>query len=217
MAEHDVYWGFMHIPRADFDYTEFIEGILAKGLCFIHKLSLATTYEDRRKLLGQERPTYTYPNLDSALSEPHCFLEDDVLGDGADLKTLGIGEPFYADPDSGPVDVWRWAHLDNPPDLFVNIKELSPFRMWGYVFWDLIRIDNTNVMQNELDWPFDLGQSYLRDIELEREQWELSREWSESVDRRTVIYQNGGEGWFALENESKVIYRGNNSTTGRRR
>lgn len=50
------------------------------------------------------------------------------------------------DPDIGPEDVWRWAHVGEKLIDAVNNHDRQFLRKWGYVMWDRQRLTTKGLM-----------------------------------------------------------------------
>ncbi|KAK1768774.1 hypothetical protein QBC33DRAFT_577229 [Phialemonium atrogriseum] len=112
--EHDIAWGAFHVKYGDRVDSPFIQHVLSLGLEKLHQIAGAETYEERYGLLYS---SHCPPATDSFLHEglrganeqnDNIFLDDLTPED----RTLHIKWLFFADPDSGPADVWRWAHQE---------------------------------------------------------------------------------------------------------
>ncbi|KAK2759397.1 hypothetical protein FQN54_002875 [Arachnomyces sp. PD_36] len=95
--------------------------------------------------------------------------------DSADEKQY-IPAPVTPDADSGPEEVWRWAHDLEPVMYFVAAYGQAPLRGWGYVFWDLWRLEQWGVFRK--DWErVEIGV-------LVEEEARGMREFEERLERR---------------------------------
>lgn len=62
-------------------------------------------------------------------------------------KERFIHQPCYPDSDSGPEDVWHWAHHSQRTGDFVSSLGQEHLRHWIYVMWDRIRLDYWGILQ----------------------------------------------------------------------
>lgn len=122
------------------------------GLERIHGIVDAKTDEETTRLLtGNAVPggsvffLYTgFERYTNKWGNPNVFLNDNsTLED----KARVVGTPFFTDPDSGPADVWNWAHQDEPWTHWVYTMERHDLRHWGYVLWDLSRLEATGTFR----------------------------------------------------------------------
>ncbi|KAI9739807.1 MAG: hypothetical protein M1834_006528 [Cirrosporium novae-zelandiae] len=193
IVEHDIQWGEFRINYADMSDPEDIEPILARGLSSIHSIVLANTYEDRYQLLYPDYPQHADNFLYEALSaanelDDSVYLEEYTTDD----ELSQIRSPFFQDPDTGPADVWRWAHQEESCDL------RQPLREWAYVMWNRSRLDQMNIFQTPWDEPAELTPTH-GDVQ-QRDQRQASLDW------RSEIYWGGGRGWWSFEDESRIVW-----------
>lgn len=82
------------------------QGHMLLGLVYIRRLARAKTLQIRRIAIASEEISNDFFFADGLQSTD---LVDGVpLGDPEEEKY--IPEPWYPDPDSGPENIWRWAH-----------------------------------------------------------------------------------------------------------
>ncbi|RDL31018.1 Uncharacterized protein BP5553_09807 [Venustampulla echinocandica] len=201
IVEHDISSGFWRIPRADISDPGHMQPILARGLSSIRSIILANSYQDRYQLMYLDFEEYTdmflFGALDAA-NEPndHVDLEDYT----ADDELARIKSPFVQDPDSGPADVWFWAHQEVTQSQFINCDSQRSLRERGYVMWSRTRLVEMDVLQTPWEEP-DEPPPTQNEI-----QWEAQKE--SSYDRRCSIYLSGGSGWWDFDDESKIVWPG---------
>lgn len=51
-----------------------------------------------------------------------------------------IGTPFSSEPDDGPVEAWKWTHMDLLIEDVLQSEKLRYLRRRGYVMWDHSRL-----------------------------------------------------------------------------
>ena len=109
-----------------------------------------------------------------------------------------VKSPFAVDPDSGPSDVWRWAHQNDTCARFVNDDSKMVLREFGYVMWDRTRLDGWNIFVT----PWEV-------LDTVASTDDRTQRWAEmqiSFDQRSKLYMAGGRGWWRLGDESKVTW-----------
>jgi hypothetical protein len=192
------------------------EPILARGLETLHALGLADSYDDRYNILSPKQPKYeTSPKranqfLDQALLSSNDSDDDVLLREYTEVdERAHIHPPFFRDPDLGPSNVWRWAHLDERCCNFVQTTERRQLRKWGYVMWDQSRLDLTSIQRSPFEEPPEEPPS---DDQMKRE-----AERSKSLGRRHQIYVKGGRGWWSFEDEAKIVWTKANHPRSRSR
>src|ERR1700722_9263535 len=103
--------------------SEYIQHLLSLGLERLYAISLAETYEARYELLNEadtDCPRSNFDFLHEALidvneSNDRIPLSDFTLTE----ERTRLRSPFFDDPDPGPLEIWRWAHLDQTRRYFV--------------------------------------------------------------------------------------------------
>lgn len=177
-----------------------IQNILSRGLEKLRQLSIVKTYEARYELL-EHHPGSRYPFLYSALIDANGEYEYLCLSDFTSIEGQSrIRPPFFNDPDSGPADIWWWAHPDEPYEDYVDEDDRVALREWGYVMWDRARLDNFGIFQNR--WE----PSCPNDEEL-RAKDQHYVEMMASFHARSKIWLMGGSGWWSPGDHSKIVWR----------
>lgn len=186
--------------------SPFVQHVLSHGLKKLHQIAGAETYEERYRLLYF---SHCPPATDSFLHEglrganeqnDNIFLDDLTPED----RTLHIKKPFFADPDSGPADVWRWAHQEESWANWVYQENRHGLRQWGYVMWDRSRLEAVGIFQKPWEDMDSSRDSLLEEQEAMRQQAYMENSW----EKREQIYMSGGTGWWSWGDESKVKWRG---------
>ena len=209
VAKHDVDWGELSIPWVDsIGSTFYKEGHLLKGLEYIFQLSTARTYDDRHCLLRSHGSNGSF--LSRALRPPDLSQHDGIpLEEFKDEEErFFVNQPFDDDDDIGPAEAWRWVHARSTKDHFYYRKDHRQLRRRGYVMWDLPRLLGWNFLSipvkalvleglpRGLEF---LGERAERDVDRKKEKYS----WTE----RTRIWMNGGSGWWAPGDESRIQWR----------
>ncbi|KAI0973131.1 hypothetical protein F4678DRAFT_478330 [Xylaria arbuscula] len=92
-----------------------------------------------------------------------------------DIDLLYIKQPVYADLDSGPAAVWRWAHYRQSWSEWVYQEDRNSFRRWGwYVMWDRSRLDAIGIFQNPWEAADEVDPEVLivkEEEEQRKEEW----------------------------------------------
>ena len=95
-----------------------------------------------------------------------------------------------------------WAHGDTDPYNFDLHWEMYELRRRGYVMWDLGRCEQ--VTDRTEYWE----DSVLMDDEEPTPPPVSLVAVEKSYKRRTEIWQQGGQGWWSAEDESRVVWSG---------
>ena len=142
-----------------------LQHYLSFGLAHVRHLLEAKTPQSQRDILSSFEKQSTRSFLSAALREA-SYLGGETL---AELETEGeeeyIPKPWFPDPDSGPEDVWRWAHQTQTTSQFIFSPSQIPLRQWAYVMWDRARLDEWKV--------FDTPWEGINADEYERQQTSL--------------------------------------------
>lgn len=102
--------------------------------------------------------------------------------------------PEVPEPNPGPVEVWRQAHLDKSLCDFVYSMDMREKRRWGYVMWDYARLTELGV----LDRPF------TRAPTPEYGETEILEAVTGSLVERWRLWWKGARGWWTEEDHSQV-------------
>ncbi|KAI3323322.1 hypothetical protein HD806DRAFT_544087 [Xylariaceae sp. AK1471] len=205
LVEHDVDWGAWEVEYCgEVDAPE-MQHVLSRGLAKLHAIAGAETYEERHQVLD----AYEIPDRTSEfLHDDFQYANkpnDDIWFQGLtpEEEALLTGQPFFADPESGPVDIWRWAYDDQTWSSWVYQHYQHDLRQWGYVMWDRSRLEAVSIFQKPFDWEEGRRYSILRLEEAHRQR----RLVDKSKDKALVIRRNGGTGWWSWGDLSKVKWR----------
>ncbi|KAI1371051.1 hypothetical protein F4677DRAFT_436620 [Hypoxylon crocopeplum] len=206
IAEHDVAWGVFQVEYSNRVDSPFIQEVLSLGLEKLHQIVNAETYEERWRLLNsRECPNATVSFLHDGLQganerNDNIFLDDMTPED----EVVHIKQPFFADQDSGPADVWRWAHQEESWANWVYQENRRGLRQWGYVMWDRSRLNAVGIFQDPWEDTDGSEESLLEEQEAARERAYMQNSW----EKREEIFMRGGTGWWSWGDESKVRWRG---------
>ena len=115
-----------------------------------------------------------------------------------------IKSPFYSESDTGPADIWRWAHQGETLSHVVYQANRETLREWGYVMWDRSRLDSFGIF----DEPWDAeiarrNESWEHDQAIERH-IKMRASW----EKREQVYIFGGTGWWNPGDYSKIQWPG---------
>ncbi|KAI1288285.1 hypothetical protein F5Y03DRAFT_404932 [Xylaria venustula] len=157
-----------------------IQNVLSLGLQKVDKIIRTEIYEEceQDRLLPHESLFYLTDGFRHANKESHGFW---LRNTDPNVDLLHIKQPLYADPDSGPADIWRWAHYRESWHNWVYQENRETFRRWGYVMWDRSRLDAIGIFQNP--WKeMDEVDAMLK-IDEEEEEW-----WQQMKDMGTYIF-----------------------------
>ncbi|TGJ83304.1 hypothetical protein E0Z10_g5440 [Xylaria hypoxylon] len=206
--EHDIAWGAFGVEYGDSIDAPYIQDVLSLGLERLRQIVRAETYDDRERLLCSgysPRPTYFF--LHRGLQDANERHDDIFLDDlTPEDEVLYIKQPLFADPDSGPADVWRWAHYEESWQNWVYQENRHNLRKWGYVMWDRLRLEEIGIFQQPWEYTDDSHSrgSLLEQQEAQRQRGYLQNSW----EQRAQIYRRGGTGWWSWGDESKVRWQG---------
>lgn len=120
---------------------------LSFGLEHLRHFFASTTPESQRELLSSVEQDSDVTFLSAGLKEAN-YLGGEMLAemDVEDQEDF-IHVPLFHDSDSGPEDVWRWAHQSQCSEHFVYSPAQIPLRQWAYVLWDRARLDEWEVFE----------------------------------------------------------------------
>ena len=120
---------------------------LSFGLEHVRHFFASTTPKSQRELLSSLEQDSNVTFLTARLKEAN-YLGGEMLAemDVEDQEDF-ICKPLFHVPDSGPEDVWRWAHQSQYSEHFVYSPAQIPLRQWAYVLWDRARLDEWKVFE----------------------------------------------------------------------
>lgn len=217
VAEHDIIWGAYKVdalvePSED-HYHEYHEAYLMFGLKYLSRLHSAQTYEDCYELLSSI-PYRSWDSFHKALDTctESCrrkleLYNYDLYNPEAKvalLKDRPFASPFDSEDGAGPYESWAWAHLGFSMVNQYDCRRHEDLRRMGYVMWDLGRLKSSfrrfnTVWTNEHD--------RITGEDLQRKKQRIRDSWRE----RTIILTQGGSGWWAPGDESKIFWHNDRS------
>lgn len=200
IAEHDIAWGEFRVEYGDQRDSVFIQYLLSLGLETLRRISMAETYEARYELLySGYHPKFRDYFLYEALNCANRVDDGVYLSDFTSIdEWTHIRPPFFDDPDTGPTDIWRWAHQDETWANFVNQDNRKTLREWGFVMWDHARLDESSIFQSRWEPLYPNDEESRADIQRRAE---MEASW----EARSRIYMIGGRGWWSFGDHSKII------------
>ena len=182
--------------------SSYLQHVLSLGLESLHQISVAHTYEERHKILySGEVPKENGWFLFEALCNAN---EEDTKGRVLSVYTLEdqvahIKGPYFDDIDTGPAEIWGWAHQSETTARFIYQENRWPLREWSYVMWDQSRLDALDILESPWQPP-ERSQPQYRDDEYSLDT--MQRSW----EARSKIYRADGRGWWDFGHESKVVW-----------
>ncbi|KAI1780561.1 hypothetical protein F4818DRAFT_396107 [Hypoxylon cercidicola] len=193
IAEHDIQWAAFAVNfntpwNRRVDHPA-IQHLLTLGLQQILRIASCYTFKSRiREVLGR---------TENVTVENHLFFDVALrFSDGLDRTTHGKrllhGKPFHVDGDTGPRTLWTMTlGADRSP--FYDSRDWLD-RRWGYVMWDCERLRELGV----LDHAWSRADAPEQGLPLESITWTL--------EQRRKLWHQGGRGYWALYDESRVVY-----------
>ena len=118
-----------------------------------------------------------------------------------------VVKPFFQDDDDiGPRQVWAWAYIKRPLIFWMLYSRYKFYnlRVWGFCWWDMDRLIRWGVFNRICDDGWMEITSPLR--WLPRELTSTAEQQSKSWKERSRIWDQGGRGWWAEGDESKIIW-----------
>ena len=125
------------------------EHYLSLGLSFFHTF-IRASHEDRLTLL-RENMGISYSSLSRALEEDGPDWDNPMYDAWLNEAPLG----FDRDNDkNSPNAAWPWS-TRNKVELRYYQSHTESLRKWGYVMWDIDRLDRWSILQENPDDYFD--------------------------------------------------------------
>ncbi|KAH0592215.1 hypothetical protein MHUMG1_10071 [Metarhizium humberi] len=207
IAEHDIAWGAFRVEYDDKIDSPFIQHLLSRGLKKLLSVILAETYLERHRLLySRGCPPVTDNFLHEGLESANGH------NDNVSLESLSPREEallfkhsFFRDPDSGPRDAWKWAHLEESRSHWVYVEDRDNIRRWGYVMWDRCRLDSVAILQKPWEDTWISTNVLLEEQEAARQSRERAY-MENSWEKREKMYRRGAVGWWSWGDESQVLW-----------
>ena len=134
----------IHIPRFRNDLSILDPAkYIPLGLAFLHRLVLARTSKEIRRSLSapsliDEMFFYGWGALINWGYPPLSEMNEEQ-------QRKWINPPATCDGDGGAEAAWRWANADHGRGSWYKSSACRHLREWGYVMWDLDRLDSCGV------------------------------------------------------------------------
>ncbi|KAF2762333.1 hypothetical protein EJ05DRAFT_497187 [Pseudovirgaria hyperparasitica] len=201
IAEHDIAWGEFRVEYDDERDSPFIQYVLSLGLEKLQRIMAAKSYETRyERLYSGVYPKTRFNFLCEALNHANRRDDGNYLSDfSPTIERTHINRPFVAEADTGPDDIWRWAHQDETWAHFVNQNNRETLREWGYVMWDRARLEECAIFHSSWEPPYPNEEDSRACIQRRAE---MEASW----EARSKIYMMGGKGWWSLGDHSRIIW-----------
>ncbi|KAI1311828.1 hypothetical protein F5Y03DRAFT_342503 [Xylaria venustula] len=170
ILEGNSFWKEIPVRRATDVGDHHVQHIMSFGLKKLHDITESKSFEETCRLLTQNvlppiSLSFLYEGFHYAkTSNSGVSLNDSLTPED---KARFIRSPFFADPDSGPEDVWRWAHQDEICWYWVYTEDRRDLRQWGYVMWDKSRLEAVGIFQEPWTDEVDSSNSSLESPEAE--------------------------------------------------
>ena len=116
---------------------------LPLGLAFLHRLVLARTPRERRRILSAQSLSTEafFYGWGTAIINDRLRLSEM----NEEKQRMWINPPTDCDGDGGPEAAWRWAYADHDRASWYDHPRCRHLREWGYVMWDYDRLDSCGV------------------------------------------------------------------------
>lgn len=190
---------------------------MSQGLLFINRLIEARDYEEKRSLL-EGLWSHRRSNLAACLLDLNEFewgvkseaLTTNPLQQWTPADVKGFVELYSAeaeeDQTSGALDAWWEVHEQEWMAQWILIDFYKWPRRGAYVFWDAARIkaDSGALLSRFRDMVAD--GDYGREDPTDEDYVDMQR----SSEKRSVVYQKGGSGWWSENDQSKTVWSSGN-------
>jgi len=155
-------WGEWEVP----DAAVFERYFTTIGVEKLYQLSNAEYFQDRYYILDDEEYGPDQQDSDYRLVWPSKLeMADTPPGDWES----GPHRVFFADPDQGPMEVWKQAHIESRRLTVADSNLRLSLRQWGYVMWDRSRLDEINFLPGFwFQSDRDQGMEYRKKLHHER-------------------------------------------------
>lgn len=161
MTKHSTEYINFYGPL-DVGIEDSVQYHMSLGLAHIKRFAEADTIEARFKLLLPTkenldvRDEFLKDALDSCNAPRKMSILRDLVANGEENEF--VSQPFYAEVDRGPIEIWYWAHQQATPERFVFNPSMANLRKCGYVMWDSSRLDEWGVLSEPLHYRPNDGQ-----------------------------------------------------------
>ena len=196
VAEHDVLWGKHKIGFS----PNHKEHYVSLGLAWLHKLAIASTYDERYQLLapetGEQDPDFMRKTIVGAHDEVIAIQLPEVT----EHTILNYVRPsFLYEPDTGPFTAWWWAYKNDLDYFMYASSELKALRSTGFIMFDYDRIQRRNLLEITFDPYTRFHEEKVASIRRDE-----NLKWSRC--KRSEIYDRGGRGYWSEDDDSKLIW-----------
>ncbi len=184
---HDINWGYFNVPYAHTYDNIYTEAIMSRGLPFINKIALASTYAERAQLFDTRIfPSPSRSFLQASFRQYNMERSSRLGQLDAELPPpdLATGEPPQILP------IWDLSHgrhyhtIEGPPSY-------PPYRTCGYLFWDGERWEISGPSLQ--DWLLDHEMSAAH---LPADNGPSLEALNQSYKERTRLYRQGCRGYW---------------------
>ncbi|KAI0973402.1 hypothetical protein F4678DRAFT_477867 [Xylaria arbuscula] len=207
VAEHDVNWGAANVEYDNEIDNPYVQAVLSRGLEKIYKISRAETYDERYRALNANKcphcnSSFLCDGLEEEANElynDNVYIEDITPAN----EKLYIKQSFFNDLNPGPMNAWRWAHVEETRSNWVYQHNHKELREWGYVMWDQSRLDAVGILQKRWEDTVSVRNLALEQQEAGREHAYMQNSWIE----RENVSMAGGSGWSSWGDRSKLKWK----------
>lgn len=196
VAEHDVLWGKHNIGFS----PNHKEHYVSLGLAWLHKLAIASTYDERYQLLAPETGEQDPDFMTKTIAGAHDEVSSIQLPEVTEHTILNYVRPSFSyEPDRGPFTAWWWAYKEEFDYHMYASLDLKTLRSTGFIMFDYDRIQRRDLLEI-LFLPY-IGLQEENDARVRRRQ-----KMYRSRCKRSEIYDRGGRGYWSEDDESKLIW-----------
>lgn len=155
LATHDLDWvNYFIDTRAGIDYCT-IDYQLSLGLARVRSLVEAKTNAERRRILADPiNKSRYYSFIGDGLRDAVPSGRADSLERLSPVERARVmRDEWFKDPDNGPELAWIWAHRPELSSAFILSHGQVNLRQWGYVMWDMLRLDKSGMFEKRYEIP----------------------------------------------------------------
>ncbi|KAI1423884.1 hypothetical protein F5Y12DRAFT_797928 [Xylaria sp. FL1777] len=151
---HDILWGVCNVEYIDYSLpSPYSQYFLSLGVKKLYGISSTEGHKEWYRGLDDNNllklrnnflfeALLQYDNVPTDVSLDEMTRED---------EKSHIKQPFFDDPDPGPVDAWRWAHWKDIRANWVYQEYHEELREWGYVIWDRSRLETVGIFRQDYE------------------------------------------------------------------
>lgn len=115
-----------------------------------------------------------------------------------ELGELLVTPKAAVDADGGPSSAWEWAYMEYPPCYYFK-EDNWYFRERAYMMWDQKRLIEWGLLDKpRVDAAESINDPIKYDTNKATEQ--IQSQWT-----RYELWQAGARGWWAAEDESRLV------------